>query len=162
MEIQAGTRLGPYEIVAERIGRGRLPIDQVLLGAGAAWGVYSLRGRGAGDAVAANAASFARAVPLALAASVVLGLLGATRLTAAGASLAMVSGAVTSGLGYAVWYAALRGLSGTRAAIVQLSVLPLAALGGVLVLGESISLRLVLASGLILGGIALAILGHRR
>ena len=69
---------------------------------------------------------------------------------------------LTSGLGYAVWYAALRGLSATRAAIVQLSVPPLAALGGVLVLGEDVSLRLVLASVLILGGIALAILGHRR
>ncbi len=134
----------------------------LMLGAGAAWGIYSLRGRGAADAVAANAASFARAVPLALAASAVFGLLGTARLTLAGATLAMVSGAVTSGLGYAVWYAALRGLTATRAAIVQLSVPPLAALGGVLVLGEDVSLRLVLASVLILGGIALAILGHRR
>ena len=86
----------------------------------------------------------------------------ATRLTLAGVLLAIASGALTSGLGYAVWYAALRGLSATRAAIVQLSVPPLAALGGVLVLGEDVSLRLVLASVLILGGIALAILGHRR
>jgi drug/metabolite transporter (DMT)-like permease len=134
----------------------------LMLVAGAAWGVYSLRGRGAGDAVAANASSFARAVPLALAASAVIGLLGATRLTLAGGLLAIASGALSSGLGYAVWYAALRGLSATRAAIVQLSVPPLAALGGVLVLGEDVTLRLVLASVLILGGIALAILGHRR
>jgi drug/metabolite transporter (DMT)-like permease len=134
----------------------------LMLVAGAAWGVYSLRGRGAGDAVAANASSFARAVPLALAASAVIGLVGATRLTLAGGLLAIASGALSSGLGYAVWYAALRGLSATRAAIVQLSVPPLAALGGVLVLGEDMTLRLVLASVLILGGIALAILGHRR
>jgi drug/metabolite transporter (DMT)-like permease len=134
----------------------------LMLGAGAAWGVYSLRGRGAADAVAANASSFARAVPLALATSAAFGLLAATRLTPAGVLLAVASGAVTSGLGYAVWYAALRGLTATRAAIVQLSVPPLAALGGVLVLGEQVSLRLVLASVLILGGIALAIAGHRR
>ena len=76
--------------------------------------------------------------------------------------LATVSGAVTSGLGYAIWYAALAGLTATRAAIVQLSVPPLAAALAVLVLGESVSLRLVLASALILGGIALAIASHRR
>lgn len=133
-----------------------------MIAAGAAWGVYSLRGRGAADAVAANTASFARAVPLALAASAVFALRAGARLTPEGAALALASGGVTSGLGYAVWYAALRGLSATRAAIVQLSVPLLAALGGVLVLGEAVSLRLLLASALILGGIALAILGHRR
>jgi drug/metabolite transporter (DMT)-like permease len=134
----------------------------LMLGAGVAWGVYSLRGRGAVDAVAANASAFARAVPLGLATSAAFGLLATTRLTLAGVMLAIASGALTSGLGYAVWYAALRGLSATRAAIVQLSVPPLAAVGGVLALGEDLSLRLVLASVLILGGIALAILGHRR
>lgn len=133
----------------------------LMLGAGAAWGVYSLRGRGSGDAVAVNAASFARGLPLALGASVLGGLLGAARLDVAGASLAVASGALASGLGYAVWYAALRGLSATRAAIVQLSVPPLAAAGGVLLLGERLSLRLVMASVLILGGIALAVGGGR-
>lgn len=134
----------------------------LMLAAGAAWGVYSLRGRGAADAVATNAASFVRAVPFALATSAAFGLLGTTHLTFAGALLALASGGLTSGLGYAVWYAALRGLSATRAAIVQLSVPPLAALGGALTLGETVSLRLVLASVLILGGIALAVAGHRR
>jgi drug/metabolite transporter (DMT)-like permease len=134
----------------------------LMLGAGVAWGVYSLRGRGVPDAIAANAASFARSVPYALAASVALGLLGTPRLTATGALLAVLSGAVTSGLGYAVWYAALRGLTATRAAIVQLAVPPLATMLGVLLLGEVVSLRLVLASALVLGGIALAIAGHRR
>ena len=133
----------------------------LMLGAGAAWGVYSLRGRGAADAVAANAASFARAVPLALATSAAFGLLATTHLTFAGVVLALASGALTSGLGYATWYAALRGLTATRAALVQLAVPPLAAFGGVLVLDESVSLRLVLASGLILGGIALAVAGRR-
>ena len=76
--------------------------------------------------------------------------------------LALASGAIASGLGYAVWYAALRGLTATRAAIVQLSAPPLAAGGAVVFLGESFSRRLLVASVLILGGIALAVLGHRR
>jgi drug/metabolite transporter (DMT)-like permease len=134
----------------------------LMLGAGAAWGVYSLRGRGSADAVGLNAASFARAVPLALAASAVATLLGSARVSPLGVSLALASGALASGLGYAVWYAALRGLTATRAAIVQLSVPPLAAAGGALLLGERLSARLLVASVLILGGIALAVLGHRR
>ncbi len=134
----------------------------LMLAAGGAWGAYSLRGRGEADAVAANAASFARAAPLALAFSAAFALVAAPLLTPLGAALALAFGAVTSGLGYAIWYSALRGLTATRAAIVQLSVPPLAAAGGVLVLGESFSLRLGLASALILGGIALATLGHRR
>jgi len=136
--------------------------SSLMLGAGVAWGVYSLRGRGMPDAVTANAASFACAVPFAIATSVAFGMLCTTKLTPVGAALALVSGALTSGLGYAVWYAALRGLTATRAAIVQLSVPPLAAAFGVLVLGESVSLRLALGSILILGGIALAIARHRR
>jgi drug/metabolite transporter (DMT)-like permease len=134
----------------------------LMLGAGAAWGVYSLRGRSGGDVVAGNAASFARAVPFALAAVAIGGWLGRVRLDVPGAVLAVASGALASGLGYAVWYAALRGLTATRAAIVQLSVPPLAAAGGVLLLGEILTPRLVLASVLILGGIAVAVLGHRR
>jgi drug/metabolite transporter (DMT)-like permease len=134
----------------------------LMLGAGVAWGLYSLRGRRSTDAVAANAASFARAVPLAVGASALSAWLGATHLAPAGALLALASGALASGLGYVVWYAALRGLTATRAAIVQLSVPPLAAAGGVLVLGENLSARLLVASLLILGGIALAVASHRR
>jgi drug/metabolite transporter (DMT)-like permease/GNAT superfamily N-acetyltransferase len=134
----------------------------LMLGAGVAWGAYSLRGRRRANAVASNAVSFARAVPLALGASALSALLGATHLALPGVLLALGSGALASGLGYVLWYAALRGLSATRAAIVQLSVPPLAAAGGVLVLGESLSARLLIASVLILGGIALAVAGHRR
>ncbi len=134
----------------------------LMLAAGVAWGLYSLRGRRSPDAVAANARSFARAVPLALGASALLALVGAPHLTPAGGMLAVASGALASGLGYAVWYAALRGHTATSAAIVQLSVPPLAAAGGVLVLGESFSARLLVASVLILGGIALAVVGRRR
>jgi drug/metabolite transporter (DMT)-like permease len=128
-----------------------------MLLAGAAWGTYSLRGRGAGDPVVTNAASFARAVVPALVASVLFLLAHGVRLTPEGALLAFASGAFTSGLGYAVWYAALRGLAATSAAVVQLSVPPLAAGLGALALGESVSLRLLGASVLILGGIALAV-----
>jgi drug/metabolite transporter (DMT)-like permease len=132
----------------------------VMLAAGVAWGVYSLRGRGQGDAVAVNAASFARALLLSLPVGAAAALLGTTRLSSAGVWLALASGAVASGLGYAVWYAALRGLTATRAAIVQLSAPPLAAAGAVVFLDESFSSRLLVASVLILGGIALAVLGH--
>ena len=134
----------------------------LMLVAGVAWGIYSLRGRVHGDAVAVNAASFARALPLSLAAGAAAALLGAARLSSVGVWLALASGAIASGLGYAVWYAALRGLTATRAAIVQLSAPPLAAAGAVVFLGESFSSRLLIASVLILGGIALAVATHRR
>jgi drug/metabolite transporter (DMT)-like permease len=133
----------------------------LMLAAGVAWGLYSLRGRRSTDAVAANASSFARAVPLALGASALLALLGVPHLSRTGALLALASGALASGLGYAVWYAALRGHTATSAAIVQLLVPPLAAAGGVLVLGESVSARLLVGSVLILSGIALAVVGRR-
>ena len=129
----------------------------LMLVAGAAWGLYSLRGRGHGDAIAMNAASFARALLLSLVVGSVAALLGITRLSPTGVLLALASGAIASGLGYAVWYAALRGLTATRAAIVQLSAPPLAAAGAVVFLDESLSPRLLVASVLILGGIALAL-----
>jgi drug/metabolite transporter (DMT)-like permease len=129
----------------------------LMLVAGAAWGLYSLRGRGHGDAVAMNASSFARALLLSLATGAAAALLGVTRLSPTGVGLALASGAIASGLGYAVWYAALRGLTATRAAIVQLSAPPLAAVGAVVFLDESYSPTLLQASILILGGIALAV-----
>jgi drug/metabolite transporter (DMT)-like permease len=151
-------------VVLTRPGLARPdPLGAVLMGgAGAAWGLYSLRGRGRGDAVALNAASFARACPLAAATAAAWVLAGRAHVTPAGAALAVASGALASGLGYAVWYAALRGLSATRAAVVQLSVPPLAAGGAVLALGEALTGRLLLASVLVLGGIGLAVAGHRR
>jgi drug/metabolite transporter (DMT)-like permease len=123
--------------------------------AGVAWGAYSLRGRGSGDALAATAGNFLLAVPFALLLS--LAQLDATRLDAHGIAYAVASGAVTSGVGYAIWYGALRGLTATGAATVQLSVPVIAAAGGVLLLAEPVTLRLVGASAAILGGIALVI-----
>jgi len=134
----------------------------LMIVAGVAWGLYSLRGPGGGDPLSVNAVNFARTVPLALLGSALGLVLGVPHLTPVGASLALVSGALTSGLGYAVWYAALRGLTATQGAIVQLSVPPLSALGGVLLLDEHLSVRLVVAGAMILGGIALAIAGRRR
>ena len=132
----------------------------LMLAAGVAWGVYSLRGRRAGVPVLASAGNFLRAVPLAALAA--LPFLSRWHADAAGVAYALTSGTLTSGLGYVIWYAALKGLTATRAAIVQLSVPVLAALGGVLLLGEPLSARLAIASCVILGGVALAILGRQK
>jgi drug/metabolite transporter (DMT)-like permease len=141
---------------------GDLPGVLLMLGAGAAWGVYSLLGRSSrGHPVAATAVRFAWAVPMVLLSSLVAAPVVPPRVTAAGVLLAVASGALASGLGYAVWYAALPGLTATRAALVQLSVPPLAALGGVAFLGEEVSLRLALSAAAILGGIALAMATRR-
>jgi drug/metabolite transporter (DMT)-like permease len=126
--------------------------------AGISWGVYSLRGRGARDPLRETAVNFRKAVPLA--ACLVAVALRRAHVTAEGAMWAALSGAVASGLGYVVWYAALRGLSAIRAATVQLAVPVLAAAGGVLFLGEHVSARLVVAAVLVLGGIALAVAGR--
>lgn len=134
----------------------------LMVGAGLSWGVYSLRGRRSADAVGGNAASFARAMLLAIPASIIAIVLGATHLEPRGTFLALLSGAITSGLGYVVWYAALRGLTTTRAAVIQLAVPVVSATGGVLVLGEQFSARLGLAGILILGGIGLAALRPNR
>jgi len=129
----------------------------LMIAAGACWGVYSLLGRKAGPALPANAASFARTVPLALAALALGSVVEAPHFTRGGVLLAAVSGAVTSGVGYAVWFAALRGLSATQAALLQLVVPPLAALGGLLLLHEAPSARLVACGLLIVGGIGLGL-----
>jgi len=123
--------------------------------AGIAWGGYSLLGRRAGDPLTATAMNFICSVPLAVACSLLFR--ADFHVTAMGAGLAVVSGAVASGLGYFVWYAALRGLTAMRAATVQLSVPAIAAFGGVLMLDETVTLRLVLASVATLGGIALVL-----
>lgn len=141
--------------------------SMLMIGAGIAWGVYSLLGRSSrSDPLGATATHFAYAAPLALVSSLAAAGLGAPHLSAPhlsapGFGLAVASGALASGGGYAIWYAALRGLSTTRAALVQLSVPPLAALGGVLLLGEDVTLRLVLSAAAILGGIALAVTSRR-
>lgn len=135
-----------------------LPGAALMAVAGVAWGIYSLRGRGVPDPLAATAGNFLRATPLGM----VLWLAWAARghADAGGVALALASGAITSGLGYVVWYAALPRLAALQAASVQLSVPLVAALGGVLLLGEAFTARLALASVAILGGIGL-VLGAR-
>jgi len=125
----------------------------LMLGAGVAWGVYSLRGKGVGDPLGVTAGNFLRAVPMALG----VALLAQLSVDRAGLGYAVASGALTSGIGYVLWYAALPGLRAGTAATVQLSVPVIAALGAVAFLGEAWGLRLVLASAAILGGIALVV-----
>jgi drug/metabolite transporter (DMT)-like permease len=131
----------------------------LMMLAGIAWGLYSLLGRGGTDPLRRTALNFLAAIPPVAVAS--LAALGEMRWTPTGVVLAVASGALTSGLGYAVWYAALRRLTAYRAATVQLSVPVITALGGVLLLHEPLDSRLVVASIATLGGIAI-VLGARQ
>jgi drug/metabolite transporter (DMT)-like permease len=128
--------------------------------AGLAWGAYSLAGLGGVNPLAQTTGNFLRAVPLVSLAGLMF--LPRLHIEPRGILLSVVSGAVTSGLGYVAWYAAVRRLTAMRASVVQLAVPVIAAVGGVLLLGETITLRLVLSSVLVLGGIALAIVARQR
>lgn len=129
--------------------------------AGIAWGIYSLRGRHArGTPLGMTAGNFVRALPMAIGLSMMTA--ADAHIDATGAVYALLSGALASGLGYAIWYSALRGLTATQAASVQLSVPVIAAFGGALLLSEALTLRLLLASVATLGGIALVVSGGRR
>ncbi len=130
----------------------------LMAAAGIAWGFYSLRGRGGESPLVRTRGNFARSVPFALGVSLVS--LPLFRVSPEGILLAAASGALASGVGYVAWYAALRDLTSTRAAIVQLSVPVLAAAGGVAFLSERVTLRLVVSGVLILGGVGLALWGR--
>lgn len=137
----------------------------LMLSAGVAWGIYSLRGKSASDAIAATTGNFLRALPLAALVNIVL--FSQARFDHVGIIYALISGAITSGLGYVIWYNVLSDLRPVRlgpatAATVQLSVPVLAATGGILVLQEPITLRYMLASVAVLGGIALFIIERRQ
>jgi len=132
----------------------------LMLGAGVAWGIYSLRGKVEKNPASVTAGNFIRAVPFAAAVSIIF--VPWVSFDLAGVGYAIISGAITSGLGYVIWYSALPGLKAASAATVQLSVPVLAATGGILLLGEPITLRYVLASIAILGGIALVVLERNR
>ena len=133
----------------------------LMLTAGIAWGAYSLLGRGAVDPLAATAGNFLRALPMAV---ILLGLAAmfGTKLDQSGLVYAIMSGAVASGLGYTIWYAALPGLSPAQGASVQLSVPVITALIGTITLGEAITVRLTLSSVAILGGIAFVMASRKR
>ncbi|HKC66107.1 MAG TPA: DMT family transporter [Pyrinomonadaceae bacterium] len=131
----------------------------LMAAAGISWGFYSLRGRGTRDPLADTTNNFLRALPLAVVVSIVMK--GFFHLSSTGIIFAVLSGAITSGLGYVIWYAALKGLTATRAAMVQLAVPILAAAGGVMILSEKISLRLLLSAVLVLGGVGLALMSRK-
>ena len=132
-----------------------LASSMLMLGAGVAWGIYSLRGRGERNPARVTTGNFVRAVPFAAALSIIFAAWGNYNLT--GIGYAGISGAITSGLGYVIWYSVLPELRATSAATVQLSVPVLAATGGIVLLGEPITVRYLLASAAVLGGIALVV-----
>ncbi|MNF53090.1 EamA-like transporter family protein [compost metagenome] len=163
-----GERLNPQQALGFALATGGLVVlllpgasapplvgGLLMLLSGLAWGAYTLLGRQAGVPLAATAGNFIRALPFA--ALLLLPFLDQLRWDLPGLAYAVVSGALTSGVGYAIWYSALPGLGALQAASVQLSVPVLAALGGALLLGEAISLRLALVSLAVLGGIALVL-----
>jgi drug/metabolite transporter (DMT)-like permease len=127
----------------------------MMIGAGVSWGVYSLRGKGAGNPTRVTAGNFMRTVPITAVLSLVL--LNDAVVDSAGFWYAVASGSLTSALGYVLWYSVLPMIKATSAATVQLSVPVIVAIGGVVLLGEPITLRLVLASAAVLGGIGLVI-----
>jgi drug/metabolite transporter (DMT)-like permease len=137
------------------------PLVNALLmaAAGIAWGFYTLRGKGSGDPLADTTGNFVRSVPMIVIAAIPF--FSRFHLSNRGVLLAVLSGAVTSGIGYAVWYAALKHHTSTRAAVLQLSVPVIAAAIGVWFLSEASDIRLIVAGALILGGIGLTIFGRR-
>lgn len=140
-------------LTAPPLGRAAL-----MAVAGVSWGIYSLRGRAAKLPILASAQNFLRSAPFGIVA--VLPFIEGLKVSPNGVGLAVTSGAVTSGLGYVIWYAALPELGAVRAAVVQLLVPVLAAAGGVLLLGEKLSERLLVAAAVILAGIGLAVFGR--
>jgi drug/metabolite transporter (DMT)-like permease len=137
------------------VGRPDLAGSALMVLAGCAWGIYSLAGQGVANALAANARSFLLSAPLALA--LWLATASTSRADARGLLLAAASGGITSGVGYAIWYRALRVLTATQAAILQLAVPVIAALGAVALLGETVNPRLALSGLAVLGGLGLAL-----
>ncbi len=141
-------------ILEDGLRSGRSLAGCVLMAlSGASWGAYSLWGRSGGDPTETTAGNFLRAAPLG--ALILLAGWRQASVSPAGATLAVISGALTSGVGYVLWYAALKGLSATRAATLQLSVPIIAAAGGVVFLGEQVTATLIAASILVLTGVVL-------
>lgn len=138
------------------------PLGLVLmLVSGGAWGVYSLRGRSNSAPFDATRGNFARSVPLALGALLAALVFVPLHASVSGTLLAVASGALASGLGYALWYQALPRLTTVRASLVQLLVPVLAAVAGIVLLGEPVTTRLLIAGPLMLGGVGFAVLARR-
>lgn len=170
--IRSGENLGPLQWFGSALALGGLiylmlpglsspdPLGALLMCiSGIAWGVYSIRGKGISTPVTTTAGNFTRSAPMTIIASALA--FSAVRLETFGILLALISGVITSGLGYVLWYKVLRNLTTTQASVVQLLVPVLAAFGGVFFLSEQVSVRLVASSVLILGGVALAALKRK-
>lgn len=168
-----GERLSPLQTLGSALalaglvglllpGASAPPVTASLLMvlAGIAWGLYSLLGRGANDPLAATAGNFMRTLPIS--AALCLAVMSTLEWDSAGVILALLSGGLTSGIGYAIWYAALPRLAATQAASIQLSVPLLTALAGSLLLDEPLTTRLIIAGLAILGGIVLVLRTGRR
>jgi drug/metabolite transporter (DMT)-like permease len=137
------------------------PVGAALMGiAGIAWGIYSLRGRGIAKPLVATAGNFVRSVPIA-AGLVVIAFATRAHATAEGIALAAASGAIASGLGYSLWYAAVPELGAHRAAIVQLSVPVITAFAALAILGETLQTALLVGGAAIVGGLALALIAPK-
>ena len=163
-----GDRPGPIEWLGWLIAFGGLawlmlpgieapPLTGAALmaAAGVGWGLYSIRGQSESDPIASNATNFILSVPFFVA--LVLATWSDVSMTPRGVWLAVISGALTSGIGYIIWYAALDYLTAMNAALVQLSVPVIAAIGGVAFLAEPVTTRLTVSTALVLGGISIAL-----
>ena len=172
VSLYRGVRPKPIEWIGLAVAFGGLvylmwpglsapPLNGALLmaAAGIAWGGYTLRGKGSENPLLDTAGNFIRSVPMVL----VVALVFLPNLEASwrGVALAMLSGAIASGVGYSVWYAALKFHTPTRAAVLQLSVPVIAAVGGIVFLAEAPSVRLLIAAALILGGIGLTLIRRK-
>lgn len=134
----------------------------LMSAAGVAWGFYTLIGRGSGNAMADTSWNFIRTVPMALLLVLWLLVTGDSHVTGSGVMLAVLSGALASGLGYTAWYLALAGLSISQAAVLQLLVPVIAAVGGVFIVSEAFTINLLISSAIILGGIATVLYGRQK
>jgi drug/metabolite transporter (DMT)-like permease len=168
MSVLKGNRLGLGEclglivaavgfvyLVAPEVQKPSMAGFVMMMLSGVAWAAYTVKGQAAQDALRVTAFNFLRTMPLLLVMLIIM--LEQPILTKRGVLLAVASGAITSGLGYAVWYAALRHLATTKAAVIQLLVPIIAALGGLLLAGEAVSMRLLISTLLVLGGIFLVV-----
>jgi drug/metabolite transporter (DMT)-like permease len=171
--LMKGDRPGTFELIGVAVafaglvylvlpGLSAPPLASSLLmaAAGASWGFYTLRGKGSGDPLAETTGNFVRSVPMIVLTAIPF--LDGLHLSTRGALLAVLSGALASGVGYWVWYAALKFHTATRAAVLQLAVPVIAAVGGVLLLAESAGMRLAISAFLILGGIGVSIASRSR
>jgi drug/metabolite transporter (DMT)-like permease len=147
-------------LILPGVGRPDLAGSLLMIASGIAWAVYTLRGRGSQDPIGETAGNFVRASALCLPLAIFAVFYETTTMT--GLALALASGIIASGLGYSVWYRALRGLTTFRAALIQLSVPVIASLGAILFLDERLTLHFVVAGAFVIGGIAFAILAKQQ